>query len=277
MEVFDDDFDEEDDAWRKGSKKDKDRKENPKKKQTKEEKESARAGFLSVRDMLTSMPQKRKRQDNGEIDDKKEDDLLGDLMQELHEEKKAKIVPTSSRFLESTQAKETLLETSRIKEAPFASSAKVIAKRKFQAFKVSEPAAVDIKLEPDDTPTTIEDGFDDDSFPPSFPDDDDILIQTATPKEQEIVTVKNEKEVEITANSDIVQEDTVDKGVSVPVSIRKELPKIAFNVNSIDNFQSYVKKEATLASSDSTEQVISLMITKNEEGQQVSTFVQIIT
>ncbi len=119
-------MDEEEAVWQRNSRKARGEPKQ-KKKQSKEEKESAKAGFQSVRDMLSSMPQKRKRHDEGEssANGGKDEDLLGDLMQELHEEKKAKIVPSSSKFIEMAQAKEKLLESSRIKEVPFASSSKV--------------------------------------------------------------------------------------------------------------------------------------------------------
>ncbi|ODN03191.1 DNA polymerase alpha catalytic subunit [Orchesella cincta] len=267
LELFDDDLADEDDGWRAASKKGREPK---KKKQTKEEKETAKAGFQSVRDMLTSMPQKRKRQDNGDKSyaaEMKDEDLLGDLMQELHEEKKAKIAPSSSKFIELTNANEKLLESSRIKETPFASSSKVITKRKFQAYTVSEKPA-EVKVE---SVETIDDSFDDDAFPSNFPDDDDLLL------EKEVVIAKPEKMATSAAN---VNASTQAQGKSitgvngmsnVKESIKTAAPKVEYNVNSIDSFQSYVKAEATPIS-DVSDSGLSFMIGKDSDDDKVLNF-----
>lgn len=272
LELFDDDMDEEEAAWQRNSKKAKESKQ--KKKQSKEEKESAKAGFQSVRDMLTSMPQKRKRHEAGESSaiDGKDEDLLGDLMQELHEEKKAKIAPSSSKFIEMTHAKEKLLESSRIKEAPFASSSKVIAKRKFQAYKVSEAPVVEIKEEPEDFASTSHD-FDEGSFPSGFDDDDDTFLQSTSVTENEVMVIKTENATETNAESKVEagKEKTIANGMSkVEQSIKKESPKITYNVNSIDNFQSYVKAESSpLTLCDRSDQTLSYMMDKNADSENV--------
>ncbi|CAL8118832.1 unnamed protein product [Orchesella dallaii] len=272
LELFDEDLADDDDVWRAGSKKGREPK---KKKQTKEEKETAKAGFQSVRDMLTSMPQKRKRQENGDkasAEEMKDDDLLGDLMQELHEEKKAKIAPSSSKFIELTRANEKMLESSRIKETPFASSSKVIAKRKFQAFTVSEKPA-EVKAEPIDT---IDDSFDDDPFTVGFPEDDDLVLETTNASEKEVVAVKpgNDASNKSDGSSGIQSHGKPVNGMSsVKESIKTATPKVEFNVNSIDSFQSYVKVEANANPiTDASDSGLSFMISKNSEGEKLLNF-----
>jgi len=98
-EIFDDDLiDHDDDGDRK---KPKNKKEKAAKKA---EKETQRAGFLNVRDMLSAMPVKRKRSELTTLaTDAPEltgEDLLGDLLKDIHAEKKLKATPVAPNFLD---------------------------------------------------------------------------------------------------------------------------------------------------------------------------------
>lgn len=263
MELFDDDMEDEEDAsWRKSSKKGKpdDKK---KKKPTKEERESAKAGFQTVKDMFSNMPQKRKRQENGDaaLDDQED---LGDLLQELHEEKKQKIAPSATRFIEMAKPRESLLETAKIRDSPSGSSSKIMAKRKFQAFSVSEPKTTEVKLEPDDEPAMIDVHENGDSFPSSFPndDDDDIFLMSSS-------TVEKKEEPPVKVKSAASENGHINGVKKVEVAVKQETSKISYNVNSMNDFQSYVKVESTPPVCDGTNNGLSAMLTTNAEKQQV--------
>lgn len=219
------------------------------------------------------MPQKRKRNENGESSRAgvKEDDL-GDLMQELHEDKKPRINPSSSKFLEVTTAREKMLESSRIKESSYGapSSSKAIAKKKFQAFKVSEPTSgpVEIKLEvEEDNGYDNGDGVgDEDAF---FPDDDLLLLESSNITEQHVKASLERGGKNTTHHPSTSAGKTGDRQANLAVAIKKEAPKVEYDVNSMNNFEAYVKTESTASIADSSDQALKFMITQNQENEQV--------
>ncbi len=135
---------------------------------------------------------------------------------------------------------------------------------------------VQIKEEPEDFSSTGHD-FDEGSFPSGFDDDDDAtFLQSTNVAENEVMVIKSENTSEASADTrTAVGKDKSNGNVmeKVELSIKKESPKVAYNVNSIDNFQSYVKADSSpLTLSDSSDQTLSHMMDKNGENENLLNF-----
>lgn len=89
-ELFDDDLLDDDGYAGAGPNKRKGKGGKPSKKLSKEERQTEKANFLSVRDMLTNMPAKRKREVEESANVPGADDLLKEMMLELSEDTKTK-------------------------------------------------------------------------------------------------------------------------------------------------------------------------------------------
>lgn len=156
--------------------------------------------------------------------------------------------------------RESLLETAKIRESPSGSSSKIMAKRKFQAFSVSEPKTTEVKLEPDDEPAMIDVHENGDSFPND--DDDDIFLMSSS-------TVEKKEEPPVKVKSAASENGHLNGVKKVEVAVKQETSKISYNVNSMNDFQSYVKVESTPPVCDGTNNGLSAMLTTNAEKQQV--------
>jgi len=150
-ELFDDDVMDSEESGGGSRKRGQKNKEKKKDKPSKEEKDSQKAGFLSVRDMLSTMPVKRKRNDAAErlaaaeANDGK-DDLLEDLLEELNEKKPRTSLSSGQSLFERTKATDRLVSSGRIQEdkKPFASPKIMLKKKKLPVFQVKEePIDVD--------------------------------------------------------------------------------------------------------------------------------------
>jgi DNA polymerase alpha subunit A len=227
-EVFDDDILDEDDS--RGRKKES-RKSNKKDKPSKEEKESQKAGFLSVRDMLSNMPVKRKRAEMGESSTASAasvegDDILGDLLQELNEVKKPKTsLPSGKSLLERTLATEKLISSGRIQEEkkPFMSQ-KVTIKRKFQVFQV--------KTEPIDPEDSIAE--DHKSF---YSSRSSTSAAPVAPTETELIDDFSDDFMDIADQVDENVDNTV--GQSILNSVKDEPKEQEFQLLEVEDFENY--------------------------------------
>jgi len=149
-EIFDDDLiDHDEDADRK---KPKSKKEKAAKKA---EKETQRTNFQNVRDMLSAMPAKRKRSEASSLPTDTPqltgDDLLGDLLKELHEDKnKKQKISTQPNFLQGAihpDDNDEVVEVPRTTPKRLIRVKSVVPKKKFVPFG-------SVKTEPSPCPST---------------------------------------------------------------------------------------------------------------------------
>lgn len=162
-EMFDDDLLEEEDYA--GSSRRSKAKAKGKKANNKEERENQKANFLSVRDMLTNMPAKRKREtaETSTSGSTNDDELLGEMLQELREEKKPRTsIPSGLKLMEKTRAVEKMISAGKIhEEKPF--EKKLVVKKKFNPFTVvNHNDRPEVKEEPVEIGDFDEDGFEPD-------------------------------------------------------------------------------------------------------------------
>jgi len=216
LEVFDDDLLDEDDDGSSTGRKRKDKK--PKKpKLSKSEKEGQKQDFRSIRDMMINQSSKRKRPEESGSSSINHDELLGDIMNELHEEKKPKIIPGSSRNLERTKVAENILECGKIREEkPFLGPSKVsITKKKYVAFQMPE-----VKSEPLEAfgEFSSHDNFDD-----GFGNDDDFIAHVLIP--ENLGSTQPEESIQAVSSTSTVKQEKIAPVTSQAIIDAKEKPE----------------------------------------------------